>query len=280
MIHLKAPEPLYSLINGFANEDIIIDVVSSSATDDVWLGTFQAVEQNFPSAVKIMLHELRERNATSTNVFTLALNLAAQRGQLQNLEQLLQFERPHNAEMALWCAASGGHLSCISLLLPYFKPVLYDPNYALEAAVRHNNPHGVKLLLTVCDPSLDNWAVARFATRHKNTESLQALIPSIHPQAPDTHSVLTEALDRNTEVLQLCVQIFDARSNPHALAQAVHFGYDECVEVLFPISDVPQSIDLLRQANSHQLETLESRWQKQVLNTHIAGSHLGRQRKM
>lgn len=280
VIHLTAPEPLFSLINGFADDDSLIRSVASSGTDTIWLGIFQAVEQNFPSCVKIMLQELSHRNAQSTNILTLAINLAAQRGHLQNLEQLLKFETPHNVEVAMWSAASGGHLPCISLLLPYFKPVLYGSNYVLEAAVRHNNPQGVKLLLSVCDPSLNDWEIVSFAVRHKNSESLQALIPDIHPNAPDTKRVLTEVLDANTDLLKLCVQIFDARSNPDALAQAVHFGYTNCVEVLFPISDVPKSIDLLRHANSSHLEAFESRWQKHILNSHVDGIHMKRQRKM
>lgn len=280
VIHLTASEPLRSLINGFADDDSLIRAVSSSETDNLWWGVFQAVEQNFPVCVKIMLNEISQRSLQPTSILTLALNLAAQRGQLQNLKQLLDFEPPHNVEVALWGAASGGHLSCMSLLLPYFKPVLYDPNYALEAAVRHNNPQGVKLLLSVCDPSLNNWEIVNVAVRNNNTESLRALIPDIHPQAPDTYDVLTEVLDIHSDLLKLCVQIFDARSNPNALAQAVHYGYLECVEVLFPISDVPRSIDLLRQAKSSHLEAFESRWQKHTLNSHIEGTHIGRQRKM
>lgn len=280
MIHLSASEPLRSLINGFADDESLITVMSSSETDNLWLGLFQAVEQNVPSCVTIILNELSQRNAPSTSLLTLALNLAAQRGQQQNLKKLLEFEPPHNVEVALWGAASGGHLSCMSLLLPYFTPVLYDPNYALEAAVLHNNPQGVKLLLSVCDPSLNNWKIVNAAVRNNNIEILHALIPDIHPQAPDTYDVLTEVLGANSDLLKLCVKIFDARSNPNALAQAVHYGYLECVEVLFPISDVPRSIDLLRHTNSSKLEAFESRWQKHILNSNIDGSHAGRQRKM
>ncbi len=280
MIYFKAQEPLCSLINGFVDDDSLIRAVSFSETDNLWLGVFQAVEQNFPACVKIMLNEIAQRSPQSTFILTLALNLAAQRGQLQNLKQLLDFEPPQNVEVALRGAASGGHLSCMSLLLPYFKPVLYDPNYALEAAVRRNNPQGVKLLLSVCDLSLNNWEIVNVAVRNNNTESLRALIPDIHPQAPDTYGILTEVLGAHSDLLKLCVHVFDARSNPNALAQAVHYGYLECVEVLFPISDVPRAIDFLRQTKSSQLEAFESRWQKYILNSHIDGPHIGRQRKM
>lgn len=278
MIHLKAPVPLFSLIN-MSNHEGLSHAIAAHHTEDLWLGVFQSAEQNHPHCLSVLLDELVQRNAAVHGSWTLALDMAAVRGNISCLERLLEFNTPKNSNTAVWNAASGGHLECVRALLPYFDPVA-DNNHALEGAVRHGNPDGVRLLLTVCDPSLNNWEVARVAVAANNIETLKALVPCVHPQAEDTKEVLNYAMDRDPELLAVCVQIYDAHSNPMALAEAVHFGKEKCVDILFPISNVPKAIDLLRKNTSPQTDTLEIRWQRHILTTHVESSDVVRARKM
>lgn len=276
MIHLNALEPLYSLIN-LDDDTGLAQFVPHTATDNLWLGVCQATEKNAPWIVDTLLSELKSRDVGAKGAWSLALKIAATHGSLQCLEQLLNFHTPTDSNSAMWGAASGGHLACMRLLLPYFDAVS-DRNKSLAAAVRHGNPDGVRLLLQVCDPSLDGWRIVETAIAVQNVACIQALVPDTHPQAQDPNDILMKALtDKN--ILEACLKIFDAKNKPEALAQAFDQNKQSCVELLFPISNVPEAIEILKTRGSNKTEELEARWQQHILLTHVS-SNVVRQRKM
>jgi len=276
MIHLTAPEPLYSLIN-LADDTGLAQVVSNTTTDDLWLGVCQATAQSAHWSLDTLLSELQSRNSCANGAWSLAIKTAATYGSLQCLERLLNFHTPTDSNSAMWGAASGGHLSCMRLLLPYFDAVS-DRNKSLDAAIRHGNPDGVRLLLQMCDPSLDGWRIVETAIAVQNVACVQALIPCVHPQAQDLNNILLKALS-DSEILQACLKFFYAKTNPEALARAFHHNKHSCVDLLFPMSDVPKSIEILKMMGSNKSEELESRWQQHILLTHVS-SDVVRSRKM
>lgn len=199
---------------------------------------------------------------------TRLLNDAAGRGQVEEVARLIPISNPtFNSSEALLTAARMGYAECVELLIPVSDCTVND-SLALRWAARYGYEDCIKLLRPVSNLEADgegfppvrvaaewghdtcvpllitssvelNSGALHAAAARGHTMCVQHLLPVSNPALGDTTPLEMAARGGHLD----CVQLLLPVSPPgRALALALVYGEDACAEVLYPHSDLQQTL--------------------------------------
>lgn len=194
---------------------------------------------------------------------------AATTGKVDEMRRLIPISDPtFNGSEALLTAARMGHTECVELLIPVSDCAVND-SLALRWAARYGYEDCVKLLRPVSNLEADgegfppvrlaaewghdtcvpllitssvelNSGALHAAAARGHATCVQHLLPVANPALGDTTPLEVAARGGHLE----CVQLLLPVSPPgRALAFALVHGEDLCAEVLYPHSDIQQTLE-------------------------------------
>lgn len=194
---------------------------------------------------------------------------AATTGKVDEVRRLIPISDPRsNGSEALLTAARMGHTECLELLIPVSDCKVND-SLALRWAARYGYEDCIKLLRPVSNLEADgegfppvrlaaewghdtcvpllitssvelNSGALHAAAARGHATCVQHLLPVANPALGDTTPLEVAARGGHLE----CVQLLLPVSPPgRALAFALVHGEDLCAEVLYPHSDIQQTLE-------------------------------------
>lgn len=192
---------------------------------------------------------------------------AAETGDCKEVERLIPLSDPGTNSEALITAARMNHVNCVSVLIPV-ADCKENNSMALQWAARYGHSECVALLapLSDCDEGFAGFTPLRMAAEWGHEECVQLLISTsieknsaaLHSAAMRGHSncvkILIPVSDPNlgeTTPIEVaargghteCVKLLLGVSTPNgALRMALINGYEQCAELLYPYSDISQTI--------------------------------------
>ena len=136
----------------------------------------------------------------------------------------------------LTLAASRGHPSCVTVLIPV-SDAKSNGSLALRLAAQNGHVECVKLLLPVSDPKFNGSTALRQAARNGHAECVRLLIPFSDPLSDDSDALFAAADDGWAECVRLLIPVSNPlEGNSLALRSAIACGYLECVEAFHALA--------------------------------------------
>lgn len=126
-------------------------------------------------------------------------------------------------------AASRGHLSCVSILIPV-SDAQSDGSLALRLAAQNGHAACVELLIPVSNSKFNGSLALRLAATNGHAECVRLLIPSSDPSSDDSEALFMAAEHGRADCVRLLIPVSNPlEGNSLALRSAIASNHIECV---------------------------------------------------
>lgn len=161
-------------------------------------------------------------------------------------------------------AERGDHVE-VARLIPLSHPSAQN-NAALKASAKGGHIECVRVLLAACDTSGGINEIVYSAAFGGHVDCLRLLLPYGVEKCND-HALIKAANGGSVEAVQFLLAHADPKFlDSRALRGTVRYGYDDCIDVLLPVSDAHTVIREIETYDAEMAAELRARYEKLVLN--------------